>query len=129
MTSSVSVDVGSYGKVKGFTTGNVAEFRGVPFATTPARFRRPELINSVEGGTVDATKYGPMPPQAPYDFKAFQFLFGDYVKTWTEEMKLREMNEEKCLSLNVVAPKDAIGKGKKLPVMCWIYGILLPARN
>lgn len=129
MTGSVAVDVGSYGQVKGFSTGDVAEFRGIPFAAAPARFRRSQLINSVEGGTVDATKYGPMPPQATYDFPGFQFLFGDYVKTWTEEMKLREMNEEKCLSLNVVAPKDAIGKGKKLPVMCWIYGTLLPFKS
>jgi carboxylesterase type B len=129
MTNSIAVDVGSYGKVNGFTTGDVIEFRDIPFATIPARFRRSQPINSSEGGTVDATKYGPMPPQAPYDFNGFQFLFGDYVKTWFEEMKLRDMDLKKCLNLNIVASKDTIGKGKKLPVMCWIYSILLRARN
>jgi carboxylesterase type B len=122
MTDSITADVGSYGKVKGFTKGNVAEFRGIPFATIPARFRRAEIVTSTPGGTLDATKYGPYPAQLPTDKVAEAFLFGDYVKEfWAEEESL-EMSEDKCLNLNIVTPKDAIGK-KDLPVLVWIYGI------
>jgi carboxylesterase type B len=121
MTDSITADVGSYGKVKGFTKGNVAEFRGIPFATIPARFRRAEIVTSAPGGTLDATKYGPYPAQLPMDKVAEAFLFGDYVKEfWAEEQGL-EMSEDKCLNLNIVTPKNALGK-KNLPVLVWIYG-------
>ena|SRR5271170_735375 len=121
MSNSITADVGSYGKVTGFVTGNVAEFRGLPFGTIPARFRRGELVNSVPGGAFDATKWGPYPPQTPEDHAAALFLFGDYVRTFFVEEEGRPMGEN-CLNLNIVTPKDAIG-GKKLPVMVWIYGM------
>src|SRR5277367_4917064 len=120
MSISITADVGSYGKVSGFVTGNVAEFRGVPFGSIPARFRRGELVNSVPGGTFDATKWGPYPAQAPEDNAGALFLFGDYVKTFFVEEEGRPMGED-CLNLNIVTPKEAIGR-KKLPVMVWIYG-------
>ena len=61
----ITADVGNFGKVTGFTTGNAAEFRGIPFATLPARFRRGKLITSPPNGIHDGTKYGPYPPQNP----------------------------------------------------------------
>ena len=129
MTSSVVVDVGSYGKIKGFTSGNVAEFRGVPFATIPARFRRSELISAVHCGTVHATKWGPIPPQVPYDEEAAISLFGEYMKTLLKKSPANHvMDEENCLNLNIVTPKDAIGK-KMLPVLCWIYGMFMQGPN
>ena len=121
MTDSITADVGSYGRVKGFTQGNVAEFRGLPFATIPARFRRAEKITSVPGRTIDATNWGPYPPQPPEDRVAQIFLFGEYVKNHFAEEDQRTMSEESCLNLNIVTPKNAIGS-KSLPVMVWIYG-------
>lgn len=120
MSKSIIADVGSYGKVTGFTTGNVAEFRGIPFGRIPARFRRGELVNSAPGGAFDATKWGPYPPQTPDDHVGALFLFGDYVRTFFAEEAGRPMGED-CLNLNIVTPKDAITQ-KKLPVMVWIYG-------
>lgn len=121
MSESITANVGRFGKVTGFTTGNVAEFRGVPFATIPARFRRAQRITSLSDGSVDATKYGPYPPQAPEDNIGEEYLFGEYVKTFFAEDAKRTMSEEDCLNLNIVAPKDALGK-KKLPVMVWLHG-------
>jgi len=120
MSKSITADVGSYGKVTGFTTGNVAEFRGIPFGRIPARFRRGELVNSVPGGTFDATKYGPYPPQTPEDKVGAVFLYGEYIKNFFAEEQGRPTGED-CLNLNIVTPQDAIGQ-KKLPVMVWIYG-------
>jgi hypothetical protein len=121
MANFITADVGSYGKVKGFTNGNVAEFRGIPFATIPARFRRAERVTSTPGGTVDATKYGPYPTQPPPDKVGEVFLFGDYVKEFLAEEEGLEMSEDKCLNLNIVTPKNALGR-KNLPVLVWIYG-------
>jgi carboxylesterase type B len=120
MSDTVIADVGSYGKVKGFTTGNVVQFRGLPFASIPTRFRRAVKVNSVPG-IFDATKYGPYAPQAPANIDNTVFLFGPYVKNFIEEDSQRSMSEENCLNLNIVSPKDAIGT-KKLPVLVWIYG-------
>jgi carboxylesterase type B len=120
MTNSITADVGEYGKVNGFVTGNVAEFRGVPFATIPARFRRAKLITSVPGGKVEATKYGPYPIQTPEDRLRAIDLFGEYVQTFFAEEKDLEMSED-CLNVNIVTPKEALGT-KKLPVLAWIYG-------
>ena len=128
MANAVVADVGSYGKLKGFTTGNVAEFRGVPFATIPARFRRAEIVTSVSQGTFDATKYGPYAVQTSEDETAQVWLFGECVKEFFMEERERTMNEDKCLNLNIVTPKDAIGS-KELPVLVWIYGIILVASN
>ena len=127
MADSIAVDVGSYGKVKGFTKGNIAEFRGLPFATIPARFRRAEKITSVPGGTIDATNWGPYPIQPPEDQVREILFFGEYVKNHFEEEEQRTMSEDKCLNLNIVTPKNAIG-AKNLPVMVWIYGTF-PSRS
>ena len=123
MTHSIIADVGTFGKVRGFTNGaaTVAEFRGIPFATVPARFRRAERITTVPGGTFDATKYGPYPAQPPEDEFDDVFLFGPYAQTFFPEERKRKMSED-CLNLNIVTPKDAMGT-KKLPVIVWIYGI------
>jgi len=127
MSDSITAEVGSYGTVKGFTNGNVAEFRGLPFATIPARFRRGELVTSLPDGTFDATKYGPYPAQLPENNAGAIYLFGEYASTFFEEAKSRTMSEENCLNLNIVTPKNAIGS-KKLPVMVWIYGTLIPIK-
>lgn len=123
MSDLVDVDVGSYGKVRGFAKGNVTEFRGIPFATIPARFRRAEIISSLPEGIVDATKYGPFPAQPPEDRPALISYFGEHIKTFFAEDASRTMSEDDCLNLNIVTPKNAIGT-KKLPVLVWIYGIL-----
>jgi len=122
MTEFITAEVGAYGKVKGFIRRNIVEFRGVPFATIPARFRRAEPVDSLPEGTVDARKYGPYPPQLLADNTLETALFGDYAKTFWDEDKKRTMSEDRCLNVNIVAPKDAIGSNKKLPVLVWIYG-------
>jgi carboxylesterase type B len=124
MTNLITADVGNFGKVKGFTIGNVAEFRGVPFATIPARFRRAEKVTSLSEGTFDATKYGPYPAQPPEDEAGEVFLFGPYCENFHAEERKRKMSEDDCLNVNIVTPKDAVGT-KKLPVVAWIYGIIL----
>ena len=109
--------------MKGFTNGNIAEFRGLPFASIPARFRRAELVKSLSG-EFDASKYGSYPPQVPEDKDMEPAFFGEFVKTFAAEEEGRTMSEENCLNLNIVTPRDAIGKSK-LPVMVWIYGTFI----
>jgi carboxylesterase type B len=123
MPDSITAHVGSYGNVKGFITENVAEFRGIPFATIPARFRRSVRIKSLPESTFDATKHGPYAPQHDTNIDAVIALFGEYAKTLWEGQEGRTMSEENCLNLNIVTPKEAIRK-QKLPVLVWIHGSL-----
>jgi len=125
MAKNITADVGKFGKVTGFEVSDVVEFRGIPFATIPARFRRGERITALSDGSHDATKYGPIPPQNPEDKGRTHemWLFGEYVKTFWAVESQRTMSEKDCLNLNIVTPKDAIGSNKKLPVLVWIYGI------
>ena len=83
-------------------------FRGIPFArppTGPMRWRMPGPLEPWTG-TRDATRPGPVCPQAPAPFDAF---LGGALSTQSED----------CLYLNVFAP---VSDGAKHPVMIWIHG-------
>lgn len=123
--SSITAKVGSYGVLKGSSTDNVAEFRGVPYASIPARWRRSIKLDKLPSSTeFDATQYGPMATQRRVGETPEFNVFGPHYAAIQEEDKKRVMSELDCLNLNIVAPKDAIGSNKKLPVLLWIHGIV-----
>jgi para-nitrobenzyl esterase len=96
---SVQVDV-TGGAVRGGTEGDLAVFRGVPFAAVPVRFGAPQPVRAWEG-VRDATSFGPPPPQ-PAVF-GIQALAGE---------------GDDWLTVNVWSPDLSGG----LPVMVWIFG-------
>jgi len=52
--------IGSFGTVQGFVhqDSNIAEVRGIPYATVPERFRSPVLRTSLLGEVHDGTQFG-----------------------------------------------------------------------
>ena len=126
--SSITAKVGSYGTLKGFTNDSeVAEFRGIPFASIPARWRRSVKLDKLPSSEFDATKYGPMAIQRRVGETPEFNIFGPYYSAFQEEDKKRPMSELECLNLNIAVPKDAIGSNRKLPIMLWIHGTFIYA--
>src|SRR4051794_3321849 len=95
------------GKVRGVAQGELAVFRGVPYAEPPdgpRRFRAP-VRRAVWDGVRDATAFGPAAPQPPPAPGA--------PAAW------RPGGGLDCLGLNVWTPAPG---GARLPVMVWIHG-------
>lgn len=96
------------GIVRGTTEGNVAIFKGIPFAAPPVgefRWRPPQPVKNWEG-ELDASKFGSNCAQAGWGAKP---------ETITEG------SSEDCLYLNLWTPVKSTPKSK-LPVMVWIHG-------
>jgi para-nitrobenzyl esterase len=95
------------GRLRGVIAGDVAAFKGIPFAAPPVgdlRWRAPQPA-AAWSGVRDATTYGHDCMQKPFP--------SDAAPLGTEPA-------EDCLVLNVWRP--AKPSSAKLPVMVWIYG-------
>ncbi|MFD3523124.1 carboxylesterase/lipase family protein [Streptomyces sp. NPDC058653] len=95
------------GAVRGTREGNVAVFRGIPFAEPPVgplRFAAPRAVRAWDGER-EAVGFGPPPPQAGF--------FG-------MDGRAREAAGHDWLTVNVWSPDPGPGAG--LPVMVWIQG-------
>lgn len=96
------------GIVRGTTEGNVAIFKGIPFAAPPVgefRWRPPQPVKNWEG-ELDASKFGSNCAQAGWGAKPGTITEG---------------SSEDCLYLNLWTPVKSTPKSK-LPVMVWIHG-------
>ncbi|TWB59674.1 carboxylesterase/lipase family protein [Nitrospirillum viridazoti] len=97
------------GRVSGVVSGDVAAFKGIPFAAPPVgalRWRPPQPA-AAWAGVRSGAEYGADCMQKP--------LPGDAAP-------LGVAPAEDCLYLNVWAPADTVKPGAKRPVMVWIYG-------
>ena len=93
------------GIVEGVINGDIAIFKGIPFAAPPVgdlRWKPPQPAKSWTG-ILKANKFGPECPQ-------IKNFFSDTIAKSSED----------CLYLNIWTP--AKSKKEKLPVMVWIYG-------
>lgn len=96
------------GLLRGVIEGEVASFKGIPYAAPPTgeyRWRPPQAVSPWEGER-DASAYGPNCAQAGWPRGAGTIAEG---------------SAEDCLYLNVWAPAGAQPTAK-LPVMVWIHG-------
>jgi para-nitrobenzyl esterase len=103
------------GKVRGERHGDVASWRGIPYAEAPLgalRFRPPRPAPAWSG-VRDATEFGPVAAQSRDPRIAILSGVGDKV-----------VSGEDCLFVNVFAPiGEASGAGPgPYPVVVWIHG-------
>ncbi|OBG26959.1 carboxylesterase [Mycobacterium alsense] len=98
----------TFGPVRGTDHGDIAVWKGIPYAAPPVgglRFRAPEPPQRWTE-VVDATSFGPACPQPTFP---------------NMPLDLCAAQDEDCLRLNVWAPAGAApGDGK--PVMVWLHG-------
>ena len=99
------------GLVRGERRGDLAQWRGVPYAAPPIgarRFRPPEPP-AAWAGVRDATRFGAASAQSRDLRLAMMSGITDKIAT-----------DEDCLTVNVFAP--APGAGGPYPVVVWIHG-------
>ncbi|OJJ37707.1 hypothetical protein ASPWEDRAFT_39443 [Aspergillus wentii DTO 134E9] len=94
---------------------SVHQFRGIKYASIPARFERAQPVNGFDGSVVDATEYGPRCPQADVDVRHLLRIPEDF------EIANEPEDEFECLNLDVNGPPVSSVK-EPLPVIIWIYG-------
>lgn len=99
------------GKLSGALSGNVAVFRGVPYAAPPLGALRwaPPAPHPGWAGVRDATKDGPAPPQLP---SRLERVMG--------RVDFANGQGEDCLTLTISAPWPA--SGGKRSVMVFFHG-------
>ncbi|KDQ60133.1 hypothetical protein JAAARDRAFT_56105 [Jaapia argillacea MUCL 33604] len=95
----------------------VHQYRGVKYASVPARFRQSKLQTSYPSH-VDCTRYGPICPQV-IKRDADAAMFGLTVDDVPSQVF--KQNEFECLNLNITCPGD-ISPESAIPVMLWIHG-------
>ena len=97
-----------YGRIRGTVEGDLAVFRGVPYAAPPVgplRFAAPQPYDAWEG-VRETTSFGPMCPQPPPSL--LESVPGDPVE-----------QSEDCLTLNIWTP--GLDEGRR-PVMVFFHG-------
>ena len=116
----------------------VVQFRGIQYASVPARFRQSKLVTSYPAVT-DASRYGlvflrsrPYPVDGAHLPLSFSPVCPQIkYKSVEEEMfgcslddsppLVFKQNEFECLNLNITAPAG-LDSESRLPVMVWIHG-------
>ncbi|PYH96640.1 carboxylesterase [Aspergillus ellipticus CBS 707.79] len=94
---------------------DVHEFRGIKYASVPARFERAQPVDGFADAVVDATTYGPRCPQVDVDVRHLLRIPENFPIAKEPE------DEFECLNLDITGPPSAPAKGP-LPVLLWIYG-------
>ncbi|THH04943.1 hypothetical protein EW146_g10039 [Bondarzewia mesenterica] len=95
----------------------VHQYRGIKYASIPARFRQSKLFSMYSPHT-DATHLGPICPQPrgrPIEEELFGFSKDDY------EPQSFKQSEFGCLNLNITCPAG-LNRESRVPVMMWIHG-------
>jgi len=95
------------------STPQTTQFRSIPFASIPTRFRQSTLLTHIPSShTRDFTIYGtacPSPTQTDQTEASGGLLPGE---------KEKRFDEESCLNLTISTPRDALG-GAARELMDW----------
>ncbi|KAE8415056.1 Alpha/Beta hydrolase protein [Aspergillus pseudocaelatus] len=83
----------------------IHQFRGIKYASVPARFERAEPVDNFNGASVDATQYGPRCPQAAVDVRHLLRIPEDF------EIPDEPEDEFECLNLDITCPPLSANSG------------------
>ena len=116
----VSFEHEKLGGLIGWERGNdIVQFRGIPYAEIPGRFRQSKVQTSLPSQPFDATNPGSTCPHPPQD----------YWKYWDAELpfespvlKATATDEFNCLNLSITIPSDVLRGTRKVPVFVFIHG-------
>ncbi|KAH9057916.1 alpha/beta-hydrolase [Lactarius deliciosus] len=97
----------------------IHQYRGIKYASIPARFRQAKLFTSYRSST-DATRYGPICPQ-PKGKTNEEELFA-FTGAETSAQNFKQIESE-CLNLNITCP-GGLTRESRLPVMVWVHGFV-----
>ncbi|RKK10007.1 hypothetical protein BFJ68_g8812 [Fusarium oxysporum] len=109
------------GSIIGFARGDdVVQFRGIPFASVPGRFRQSILrAGPLPSQPFDARQSGPECSQLVLPFPLY----------WTAPppsgypaLEKPIQDEFNCLNLSITAPRKALESGQNVPVLVFIHG-------
>ncbi|OJA17738.1 hypothetical protein AZE42_08824 [Rhizopogon vesiculosus] len=95
----------------------IHQFRGIKYASIPARFRQSKLVTSYPS-SVDATRHGPICPQP--DQKSLEEELIGLAESDIPRQVFKQ-DEFECLNLNITCPAGHYCESQ-LPVMVWIHG-------
>lgn len=95
----------------------IHQFRGIKYASVPARFRQSKLCTSYPP-VVDSTRYGPICPQS-----SRRSVEEELIGLPESDLPRQgfPQNEFECLNLNITCPANQNCESR-LPVMVWIHG-------
>ncbi|KAJ3841145.1 Alpha/Beta hydrolase protein [Lentinula raphanica] len=96
----------------------IHQYRGIKYATLPARFRQSKLFTSYPP-LVDASKFGPICPQVKNMNSFEEALFS--LNEDDIPQQILKHNEFECLNLNITCP-SGLNAQSRLPVMVWVHG-------
>ncbi|KAI0654924.1 carboxylesterase [Cubamyces menziesii] len=95
----------------------VHQYRGIKYASVPARFRQSKLYTDYPPQT-DCSRFGPICPQPKFK-SVEEELFG-LTEDCIPDQALKQCEFE-CLNLNITCPADST-PDSHYPVMIWIHG-------
>lgn len=98
----------------------VHQYRGIKYASIPARFRQSKLCISYPRTRVDCTRYGPICPQLKGRRTLEETLFGLELNEIPDHGPLKQ-HEFECLNLNITCP-GGLTSYSRVPVMVWVHG-------
>jgi para-nitrobenzyl esterase len=102
--------------------GDMATFRGVPYAAPPVgklRWRPPER-RTVGRALRAATEFGPSCPQTPALSGFYRYIAAGFGRADSVRMPVLRTNED-CLTLNIWTTNVSTRQPRQ-PVMVWIHG-------
>ncbi|KAB5518932.1 Alpha/Beta hydrolase protein, partial [Coniochaeta sp. 2T2.1] len=103
------------GHIMGQSRGDVVQFRGIPYAHIPKRFRQSELTTRLPSQPFDARYPGPICPQPDLPYP--QYWDGPLPVDYPD-LPLPGMSEFDCLNLNITTPD----LHSSAPVLVFFHG-------